>query len=58
MYLLEIIRQVSMEQAGMYIALIKAKVKAPGDPFDNIAEISDLTGLAGGMVESATYSNQ
>jgi len=47
-----------MEQAGMYIALIKVKVKAPGDPFDNIAEISDLTGLAGGMVESATYSNQ
>ena len=42
----------------MWIALVKVKVKAPGDSSGNIAEISDLTVLAGGIVESAGYSKQ
>ena len=58
MYLLEIIRQVSIEQADMYIALIKVKVKAPGNSSDIITGLSNLTAVSVDIVESANCSKQ
>ena len=58
MYLLEITRQVSMEQAGMYIALIKVKVKVPGNSSVIITGLSNLIAIAVGIVESANCSKE
>jgi hypothetical protein len=38
MYLIELIKKISMEQAGMFLALIKFRVKALGNFSENINE--------------------
>jgi hypothetical protein len=43
MYLLEIVKKVSLEQAGMLVAVLKAKVKVRANLSDRIIELSNLT---------------
>jgi len=43
MYLPEIVKKVSLEQAGMLVAVLKAKVKVRANLSDRIIELSNLT---------------
>ena len=43
MYLLEIVKEVSLEQAGMLVAVLKAKVKVRANLSARIIELSHIT---------------
>jgi len=45
MYLPEIVKKVSLEQAGMLVAVLKAKVKVRANLSDRIIELSHLAVL-------------
>jgi len=51
MYLVEIVKKVSLEQAGMLVALLKAKAKVRANLSDRIIELSNLTVSVLGCVE-------
>ena len=51
MYLLEIVKKVSLEQAGMLVAVLKAKAKVRANLSDRIIELSNLTVSVLGCVE-------
>jgi hypothetical protein len=58
MYLLEIIERFGVDQRRMFIAVVKFKVKVLGNFSDKIIELSNLTVLAVGIVESASHWKQ
>jgi len=51
MYLVEIVKKVSLEQAGMLVAVLKAKAKVRANLSDRIIELSNLTISVLGCVE-------
>jgi len=58
MYLVEIVKKVSLEQAGMLVAVLKAKAKVRANLSDRIIELSNLTVSVLGCVEIVSCLKQ